>query len=96
MRVGITSEARSFALERGAVLYVRTRGSRHCNRGLTLLEVSTAGPDGLGSYERFEADGVTVMFPSCIGAAPLELSIELRGRSRRKLTAYWDGCAHAL
>ena len=96
VRVVISTEAQLFAREHGGVLYVHTYAPRTCAE-CALLEVGTVPPSDLTGYERVAvAEDVSVMFrPRQAASPPGELSIELRGRRRPGLRAYWDGCIYA-
>lgn len=89
----ISASAREFVAERGGRVFVHSHHYRCCSSGsTTMLDVSTTAPTTLQGYETIECDGVSVNYAGGASGAPRELSIELRGRRRPRLEAYWDGC----
>ncbi len=93
MDVVISGPAREFVAARGGRLFVRPRHYRCCSAGsTTMLDVSTETPLDLGDFETIECGGVSVSYAGGASGAPTELSIDVRGRRRPHLEAYWDGC----
>jgi hypothetical protein len=39
------------------------------------------------------SDQIELFFPEGLVRLPQELHLELRGRRRQRIEAYWDGCA---
>jgi hypothetical protein len=93
MRVVASTEARELVRERGGRLFVWAKTSRCCGP-ITYLRASTEAPER--EFRRVEADGIDVYFSAGIRELPDELHVELRGRLRRRLEAYWDGCAYVV
>ncbi len=99
MRVVATPEATAFIAANGGVAYVHSLRRRCCGGGLTVLVASTAVPPDAASYEPVGGEEVEVRYrlgptgTSPAGSSPAELLLELRGRRRPRLCAYWDGCA---
>ena len=105
MRVVATSEARAFVEDRGGRLFVWPDQHRCCRVSLTFLKTSTEPPlealdyaleFGALDYARIDADGFSVFLDPAIGSLPEELELQLRGRRRPHVEAYWDGCAYAI
>ncbi len=89
MRVVASDEARELIAERGGRLYVSIRAARCCGGARTLTATTdVAVPD---AYRRVGGDGFDVLVPRVLSRLPDELHVEL-GR-RRRLEAYWNGCA---
>jgi len=90
-----SAEAEQYLQTHGGVLYVRSRRHRYCGGTLTLLDATTIAPADASAFLRVGSDAVDVRL-QCAPAErpPRELVIELRGKLRRRLAAYWDG--HAL
>lgn len=90
MRVVASDEARRLIAERGGRLFVSVRAARCCG-GARTLRTSTEPPGGVfravGSAGDFE-----VFVPQALGRLPEELHVAVAGR-RRRIEAYWDGCA---
>jgi hypothetical protein len=95
VRVVASPEAVDLVRERGGRLYVWTKSSRCCSRRLTWLEASTE-PGERRAFRRVERAPIELYVPSGLSRLPEELVIEARGRRRRHLEAYWDGCAWVI
>lgn len=91
MRVKASPDALGLVRERGGKVYVRAHRHRCCGGALTLLE--TVADPGRLSFARFEADGIEVYLDARL-APPAELELAVAGFRRRKLRAYWNGCAY--
>lgn len=92
MQIVATDQARAHIAAAGGVLYVRSGSHRCCSGAITMLEATTEAPSDLAFYRACPAGTLTVMFASP-GRGPDELTIELRGRKKKRPVAYWDGCA---
>jgi len=92
VRLVISREALDFVRERGGSLYVSPRSRRCCHGALTWLEASTE-PDERVDFRRADADELELYLPATLGRSPDELHLELRGRRRKRVEAYWNGCA---
>jgi hypothetical protein len=57
---------------------------------MTFLEASTE-PNRARAFRRVPADGVELYLD--LAQLPEQLEIDVGGRFRRKIRAYWDGCA---
>jgi hypothetical protein len=62
---------------------------------LRILRASTEPPPDALDYQRFESNGFLVFLPPGV-RPPRELVIEMRGRLRRRLEAFWNGCAFVM
>jgi hypothetical protein len=81
---------------RGGTLFLRVRHNRCCSGGLTFLDASTSAN---GDDDRYETLGATtpVVRLSHLGSVlPTKVSVEMRGKVRPHLVAYWDGCAYRI
>jgi hypothetical protein len=87
-----SDEAQAHIAAEGGFLYVRSQSHRCCTGPITLLDATTEAPPDLTNYRATRSGPLTV-FVSIAGNGPSELSIELRGRRKRRPVAYWDGCA---
>ena len=96
MRIVSTPEARSFIRERGGLLFVRLSSHRGLRGHLSLLRTTTELPPGALDYQRVEAKGFLLFLHPRIGRGPSSLHLEVKGRLRRRLEAYWDGCAFVV
>ncbi len=93
VRVQASPEAVQLIQEQGGKLYVRAKRSRCCHGSLTFLETSNEPAER--SYRRVSADEIELYFDERLGD-PEELVIEARGRRRKHVGAYWDGCAYVV
>jgi len=92
MKVVASREAAEFVRERGGRLWVWTRSTRCCRGRITYLAASTERR--AGEFRRFGADeGFDVYVPETLPRLPRELHVELSRFPRRRVDAYWDGCA---
>ena len=91
MRVTATPEAADLVRERGGRLYVWPRTGRCC-RSVTWLETATE-PEGGRAFRLAYADDFELYVPRHLGRLPDELEVDVRGRRRRRIEAYWNGCA---
>ncbi|MGH9072965.1 MAG: hypothetical protein ACRDZQ_02420 [Acidimicrobiales bacterium] len=55
--------------------------------------MSTELPEDPSSCRLVEVDGVTVLIQGLGYVEPEEIQVEVRGRRRPRLRAYWDHCA---
>jgi hypothetical protein len=93
MRVTASPEAVALVREHGGKVYVRARRSRCCGGALTLLEA--ADEPGERTFNRFEANGIEVYLDERL-RPPDELELAIGGLRRRRLRAYWNGCAYVV
>ncbi len=94
MEVVVSEQAKAFADARGGVVYVRSHQHRCCSGPLTLLDTTTEPPADVADFVGIPARGLSVRYGGDPEAGPHVLTIELRGRLRRRLASYWDGCAY--
>ena len=93
MRVEASSEAIEFVQEHGGKLYVWAKRARCCHGPLTFLETSSR--PGERKFRRVDADGIELYLDARLGE-PEELVIEAKGRRRKHVHAYWNGCAYVV
>jgi len=95
MHVVTTPEASSMINDEGGLLFVR-RSSLASVRGAirTLLTTTDPPPDAL-DYQRFEAKGFLVFLEPGV-RPPRELHIHAVGWFRRRVPAFWNGCAFVV
>jgi hypothetical protein len=95
MKVVAPPEVASFVEERGGRLFVWTDLRRCCSGGMTYLETGDAPAAGR-SFRRFEAPGFELYLDPGAMAPPDELHLDVKGRRRRRVEAYWNGCVFAV
>ena len=98
MRVSATPEATSFIVQRGGRLFVWATDHRCCRGGrFTVLDADTVPPaKPRPSFARVEAVGFTVFLWPGPRSIPEELVVEMRGRRRRRVEAFWNGCVYVV
>lgn len=92
----VSEQAREYVAARGGKLWLRVRRSRCCSGGVTFLEATTSAPRAGADYTAIENDSLDVRLMNPGTHLPANLSVDLRGRIRPRLVAYWDGCAYRL
>jgi hypothetical protein len=92
----LSDQAREFVNSRGGTLFLRVRHNRCCSGGLTYLDASTNATDRANTYEQVLDGSPTVLLHNRGSVLPSSVSVEMRGRLKPHLVAYWDGCAFKL
>jgi hypothetical protein len=92
MRILASPEARSLIQDRGGLLFVWATGAV---RGVRLLRTSTEPPEDALGWRRVESHGFLVFLPPWMHL-PRELHLEARGRLKRRIEAFWNGCAYVI
>jgi hypothetical protein len=88
MRVLTSAAARSLIRERGGLLFVWAS-----QRGrVRVLETSTEPPEDALDWQRLETREFLVFLPPRM-RHPHELHLEVGGWVRRRIDAFWNGCA---
>jgi len=95
MRILATPEARSYIRERGGLLFVKVVTRGHIRGALRVLHVSTEPPPDALEWQRVETKGFLLFLPPGL-RRPTELHLEVRGWIRRRLEAFWEGCAFVV
>jgi hypothetical protein len=93
--VVLSAEAKDLISAGGGVVYVRSHEHR-CGRGgpLVLLDIATDPPPDADAFEPVLVDDISVRYHGDGMDKPHVLTIEVHGIVRRRLMAYWDGCAY--
>lgn len=93
MRILSTPEARSMINDAGGLLFVWTATVGNVRGWAKTLRTSTEPPEDALEWRRFETKGFLVFVPPWMRRLPRELHIEVTGRARRRVRAFWNGCA---
>jgi hypothetical protein len=93
VQVKTSAEAFGLVQERGGRLYVWGKTTRCCHDSITFLE--TSSEPGERRFREVEADGIELYLDTRL-AEPDELVIEVTGRRRKHVRAYWNGCAYVV
>jgi hypothetical protein len=72
------------------------RHNRCCSGGLTFLDASTSEHRSVERYEVQSHDDLDIRLFQLGSVLPTKVSVEVRGKLRPRLVAYWDGCAYRL
>ncbi len=92
MKVVISPQAAGVLRERGGHLFVWASGHVCCG-GTRFIESATEAPRDMGGFERVAFDGIQLFVRPVGGRLPDELHLDLKGRRRPRVRAYWNGCA---
>lgn len=95
MRVVLTPEVDELVRERGGRLFVWVDPRRCCGGGVTFLSTASAPPEGGHAFRHVDADGFDLFFDPGRSEPPSELLLDVRGRRRKRVEAYWNGCVFA-
>ncbi len=96
MRLVASPDAVTLVQERGGKLFVRESRIRSgcCARPVTFLKASTEPDDHVF---RQVADGeIELYLDERLPGLPDELHLEVRGWRKKRVAAYWNGCAYVL
>jgi hypothetical protein len=88
--VTVSPRAAALVGERGGRLFVWSKTTRCCAGRICTLEASTE-PDARRSFRRVDADGIELYVD--LPRLPTFLEIDVVGRVRRSVRAYWNGLA---
>jgi hypothetical protein len=91
MKLTASPEVAAFVREHGGRVFVWTRLHVCCGGGITSL-VAGYEPGPSRRFTRLEAPGFEVWLDPGRSLMPDELVLEIRGRRRPRVEAYWDGC----
>lgn len=92
MRVLATEDVRSYIGERGGLLFVWVKRCTPIRGALRFLHTSTEPPADALEWQRVETKGFLVFLPPGL-RPPHELHLVVKGLLRRRVEAFWDGCA---
>jgi hypothetical protein len=93
VRVKASPEAVQFVQDRGGRLYVWAKRTRCCGGALVFLETSTE--PGERRFRRVSADEIELYLDERL-REPDELELDVGGRRRKHVHAYWEGCAYVV
>ena len=95
MIVDVSDGAREYVRAHGGRLFLRTRTTKCCSGAITFMDASTSLSGDESSYCEVANDGLDVRFWDR-GLSPEKATVEMHGRLRPRLVAYWDGCAYRI
>jgi len=91
--VNTSPDAEQLIEERGGALYVWAKRSRCCRGGITLLETASEEPDR--PFRQVSAGRVDIFLDAML-PPPDQLDVEVHGIRRKRICAYWNGCAYVV
>ena len=91
MNVVASPDVEPFVRDHGGRLFVWTDARRCCGGGMTYL-LTSAVPKKDRSFARIDTVGFELWFDAGHLPPPQELHLEIKGRRRAHIAAYWDGC----
>jgi hypothetical protein len=94
--IELSDQAREFIAARGGTLYLRVRHNRCCSGGLTFLDATTSAHRDDERYQRLNGEHPDVRLLHLGSVLPAKVNVEVRGKVRKHLVAFWDGCAYRL
>ncbi len=92
MRVVASPDVSPAVQAQGGKLYVWARTGKCCMHGLAWLEAGPSPKPGV-RFDSVPAEGFE-LFLARMAVAPEELHLDVHGRRRKRVAAYWDGCAY--
>ncbi|MDA8117668.1 MAG: hypothetical protein M0000_09905 [Actinomycetota bacterium] len=94
MELRISAEARRLIAEGGGRLFVYPGAA--CCGGTRYIRTSTRPPEDADNGYAIEAEGVGIWVKPANGELPEFLEVEVRGKRRQKVEAYWNGCSFVI
>jgi len=95
MHIVSTPEARSMILDGGGLLFVRMSRVASVRGAIRTLLTSTEPPPDALDYQRFETKGFLLFLEPGL-RPPRELHVATVGWFRRRVRAFWNGCAFVV
>ena len=92
MKVLATAEVRSYIGDHGGMLFVWVKERRPIRGALRFLGTSTEPPPDALEWQRLEVKDFLVFLPPGL-RLPNELHLVVRGLLKRRVEAFWEGCA---
>ena len=91
MHLVATPEAIEYVRSHGGALFVWAVTMAYGYHDVFALEASTESPGPNRDFRRIQAEGIDLMLDTEGRDLPDELHLEMRGRLRRQIRAYWNG-----
>ena len=94
MKVLAAPDAQAFVREHGGRLYVWTDRTRCCGGAMTFLQTAWDPPEGEHDFHEFAGEGFRLYLDRGRLEPPDELHLALKGWRRKRVDAFWNGCAY--
>jgi hypothetical protein len=95
MHVIAGKEVAELIHDQGGDLFVWTDPHRCCSGTMTYLK-SAATPASGRRFARYDVGGFVLWFDGGAMEPPDELHLEVKGWKKKRIEAYWNGCAFAI
>lgn len=96
MKVTADQAVCDYVSARGGVLWVRSTRHRCCGGAVTSLRVTTRRPRDAEDYTDVDCGLPVALRMLARAGAPDELMVELRGITRKRPVALWNGCTFKM
>jgi hypothetical protein len=91
VRIVATSEALDHVRSRGGLLYVWAVTMEYGYHPVFVLEASVEAPGPIGDFQRFEGEGIVLLFDPGPRELPDSVHLDLSGVFRKRIRATWNG-----
>jgi hypothetical protein len=91
VRIVATREAVEFVRREGGVLYVWTMTMEYGYHPVFVLEASLESPGADRTFQRFEGEGIALLFDPGSRELPESVHLDLSGVLRKRIRATWNG-----
>ena len=93
MRIVASPDVIEFVRAKGGQIFVwtMTMAYGYGARNVFVLEASTESPGVDHEFIRFGGQGIEVLYDPGERGTPQSLHLELKGRFRKRVAAYWNG-----
>jgi hypothetical protein len=90
-----SANVETYIRSHGGSIFIWPSHHRCCGGRLTLLDTSFQ-PPRQREFEAIASRGFTVFLDASLRERPERIDLSLRGIRRKRIEAYWDGCAFIL
>jgi hypothetical protein len=94
--VEFDDEVRSFVMARGGTLYLHVQQTRCCSGAMTFLDADVKPRQSPERYLSCASKDLDIQLLDAEVGLPRQIAVEVRGRLRPHLVAYWNGCAYRM
>jgi hypothetical protein len=91
VRIEATSETVEYIRSRGGVLYVWAVTMEYGYHPIFVLEASVDSPGPDREFQRFEGEGIELLFDPGARELPESVHLDLSGVVRKRIRAAWNG-----
>ena len=91
MRIVATPGAVEYVRDRGGVLYVWATTMEYGYHPVFVLEAAVDSPGADRAFQRFEGEGIALLFDPGSRELPESVHLDLSGVLRKRIRATWNG-----